>query len=113
MSDQDNFYVRYYVGHRGKFGHEFLEFEFRSTGRLRYANNSNYKNDTMIRKEAWVFMCISAWFSAAHTCESNQQTLYWLFILFLYIKFTISFQVHCGRRIEIVWCSILFFSRVW
>ncbi|CAD7937422.1 unnamed protein product [Amoebophrya sp. A25] len=52
--EEPNFYVRYYVGHRGKFGHEFLEFELRSTGRLRYANNSNYKNDTMIRKEAYV-----------------------------------------------------------
>eukprot|EP01071_Lankesteria_metandrocarpae_P003892 Lankesteria_metandrocarpae@DN3248_c0_g1_i1.p1 len=50
----DELYVRYYVGHKGKFGHEFLEFEFRSDGRLRYANNSNYKNDTMIRKEAYV-----------------------------------------------------------
>ena len=39
------------VGHKGKFGHEFLEFEIRPDGRLRYANNSNYKNDTMIRKE--------------------------------------------------------------
>ena len=48
---EDEFYVRYYVGHKGKFGHEFLEFEFRPDGRLRYANNSNYKNDTMIRKE--------------------------------------------------------------
>merc|ERR1712080_576160 len=38
----------------GKFGHEFLEFEMRPDGRLRYANNSNYKNDTMIRKEAYV-----------------------------------------------------------
>ena len=85
-----DFYVRYYVGHKGKFGHEFLEFEFRPDGKLkeyaleqylrfffflgfdsfmfilrfsrlnfvipllgklRYANNSNYKNDTMIRKE--------------------------------------------------------------
>ena len=53
MGDEE-FYVRYYVGHKGKFGHEFLEFEFRSDGRLRYANNSNYKNDTMIRKEAFV-----------------------------------------------------------
>eukprot|EP01066_Platyproteum_vivax_P006792 Platyproteum_vivax@DN2495_c0_g1_i1.p1 len=52
-SDQD-FYVRYYVGHKGKFGHEFLEFEFRPDGRLRYANNSNYKNDIMIRKEVYV-----------------------------------------------------------
>jgi len=50
----DEFYIRYYVGHQGKFGHEFLEFEIRPDGRLRYANNSNYKNDTMIRKEAYV-----------------------------------------------------------
>lgn len=47
----DNFYCRYYVGHKGKFGHEFMEFEITSDGRLRYSNNSNYKNDTMIRKE--------------------------------------------------------------
>ncbi|XP_003384458.1 PREDICTED: protein mago nashi homolog [Amphimedon queenslandica] len=46
-----DFYLRYYTGHKGKFGHEFLEFEFRPDGRLRYANNSNYKNDQMIRKE--------------------------------------------------------------
>ena len=51
--------MRYYVGHKGKFVHEFLEFEFRPDGKLRfvlrlyngyntldlrYANNSNYKN---------------------------------------------------------------------
>lgn len=53
MADMD-FYVRYYTGHKGKFGHEFLEFEFRPDGLLRYANNSNYKNDTLIRKEAFV-----------------------------------------------------------
>ncbi|ORX54179.1 hypothetical protein PIROE2DRAFT_65729 [Piromyces sp. E2] len=50
----DEFYVRYYVGHMGRFGHEFLEFEFRPDGKLRYANNSNYKNDSMIRKEVYV-----------------------------------------------------------
>lgn len=83
------FYLRYYVGHKGKFGHEFLEFEFRPDGKdliqqlntlrknyhwrfllllgkLRYANNSNYKNDVMIRKEvsklAWCEFCRSfAW----------------------------------------------------
>jgi len=49
-----DFYVRYYVGHKGKFGHEFLEFEFRPEGKLRYANNSHYKNETMIRKEVFV-----------------------------------------------------------
>merc|ERR1711937_1020747 len=52
----EEFYVRYYVGHKGKFGHEFLEFEFRPDGRLRYANNSNYKSASanMIRKEVYV-----------------------------------------------------------
>uniref|UniRef100_A0A8C2UI19 Protein mago nashi homolog n=1 Tax=Chinchilla lanigera TaxID=34839 RepID=A0A8C2UI19_CHILA len=43
---ENDFYLRYYMGHKGKFGHEFLEFE--------YANISNYKNDVMIRKEAYV-----------------------------------------------------------
>lgn len=50
----DDFYLRYYVGHKGKFGHEFLEFECRPDGKLRYANNSNYKNDTLIRKEVFL-----------------------------------------------------------
>ncbi|KAK4798021.1 hypothetical protein SAY86_030347 [Trapa natans] len=54
QEESDEFYVRYYVGHKGKFGHEFLEFEFRPDGKLRYANNSNYKNDIMIRKEVWL-----------------------------------------------------------
>jgi protein mago nashi len=31
----DEFYVRYYIGHKGKFGHEFLEFEFRPDGQVR------------------------------------------------------------------------------
>ena len=47
-------YLRYYVGHRGKFGHEFLEFEIRDDGRVRYANSSNYKSDLTIRKEVYV-----------------------------------------------------------
>jgi protein mago nashi len=42
------------VGHKGRFGHEFLEFEFRPNGKLRYANNSRYKNETIIRKEVFV-----------------------------------------------------------
>lgn len=52
--DDDSFYLRYYVGHKGKFGHEFVEFEMQPSGKLRYANNSNYKNDSMIRKEVHV-----------------------------------------------------------
>ncbi|KXZ54205.1 hypothetical protein GPECTOR_5g299 [Gonium pectorale] len=54
----DDFYLRYYVGHRGKFGHEFLEFEFNKDGRLRYANNSNYKNDEIITREAYVSQAV-------------------------------------------------------
>ena len=50
----NQFYCRYYVGHKGRFGHEFLEFEIRNDGRVRYANNSNYKSDLMIRKEVFV-----------------------------------------------------------
>ncbi|KAJ8106225.1 hypothetical protein OPT61_g9678 [Boeremia exigua] len=47
-------------GHQGRFGHEFLEFDFRVLGdgrsaSARYANNSNYRNDSLIRKE----MCVS------------------------------------------------------
>ncbi|CAG9977717.1 unnamed protein product [Clonostachys byssicola] len=50
------FYIRYYSGHMGRFGHEFLEFDFRVVGDgrsavARYANNSNYRNDSLIRKE--------------------------------------------------------------
>lgn len=30
----DQFYLRYYVGHTGKYGHEFLEFEFRPDGEV-------------------------------------------------------------------------------
>jgi len=51
----DEFYVRYYVGHKGRFGHEFIEFELVGlSGKLRYANNSNYAGEKMIRKEVYV-----------------------------------------------------------
>ncbi|CAG8908335.1 unnamed protein product [Penicillium egyptiacum] len=53
----ENFYLRYYSGHSGRFGHEFLEFDLRtisegSSAAVRYANNSNYRNDSLIRKES-------------------------------------------------------------
>lgn len=38
-SSTQDFYLRYYIGHKGKFGHEFLEFEFRPDGKLRFVNN--------------------------------------------------------------------------
>lgn len=74
------FYLRYYVGHKGKFGHEFLEFEFRPDGKLRYANNSNYKNDTMIRKE--VFVSPSVLREARRIIQDSEVCLYPAFLLF-------------------------------
>ena len=35
--DADDFYLRFYIGHKGKFGHEFFEFEFQPDG----VENSN------------------------------------------------------------------------
>ena len=58
----DDFYCRYYVGHKGQFGHEYCEFEIFGTGKLRYANNSNYKKDVMIRKEAKISKSVIAEF---------------------------------------------------
>ncbi|KAK3352928.1 Mago nashi protein-domain-containing protein [Lasiosphaeria hispida] len=83
-ANNEPFYLRYYSGHSGRFGHEFLgmrcskpvvwvfgpakltlarslEFDFRAVGdgrsaTARYANNSNYRNDSLIRKE----MCVSS-----------------------------------------------------
>jgi hypothetical protein len=54
QEENGEFYLRYHVGHIGKHGHEFFEFEFTRDGKLQYANNSNYKNDTMIRKQVYV-----------------------------------------------------------
>ena len=39
------------MGHEGKFGHEFIEFELHPSGLLRYANDSAYKRDALIRKQ--------------------------------------------------------------
>jgi protein mago nashi len=50
----EDFYVRYYVGHRGKFGHEYLQFEFLPDGLLRYSNASNYRKDQVIKKQVYV-----------------------------------------------------------
>lgn len=75
--DVGEFYVRYYVGHKGKFGHEFLEFEFRPDGKLRYANNSNYKNDTMIRKE--VFLTPAALRECRRIITDSEVCRYFLF----------------------------------
>ena len=56
--EDSEFYLRYYVGHNGRYGHEFLEFELLPDGKLRYGNNSSYKRDGMIRKHSIQFICI-------------------------------------------------------
>jgi protein mago nashi len=62
------------VGHKGKFGHEFMEFEFKPDGRLRYANNSNYKNDVMIRKEGAPCSSPPSPGGLTHPCERSTLT---------------------------------------
>lgn len=46
-------YLRHYSGHVGSYGHEFIEFEI-SQGRLRFALNSNYRNEGLIRREMFL-----------------------------------------------------------
>jgi hypothetical protein len=41
------------IGHRGAYGHEFLDLEVDATGKLKYHNNSEYKSDQLIRKEGY------------------------------------------------------------
>lgn len=50
-TNTNTFYLRYIIGHRDNvFGKEFLEFEIRSNGLLRYANESRYKRSRGIYK---------------------------------------------------------------
>ncbi|KAJ1936407.1 hypothetical protein GGF37_005621 [Kickxella alabastrina] len=51
MEKTDDFYIYYYSGHQGRFGNEFFRFEITSNGHLQYANNSNYRRDSIIRKQ--------------------------------------------------------------
>lgn len=44
-----DFYLRYYVGHAGRFGHEFLEYEIREDGTIRYGNHSKYRDKTAMQ----------------------------------------------------------------
>jgi protein mago nashi len=90
------FYVRYYVGHKGKFGHEFLEFEFRPDGKLRYANNSNYKNDTMIRKE--VFLTQAALRECRRIISDSE------------VSFVLGFVLSLSLSLLLFFSSSLFFS---
>ena len=66
MSNED-FYVRYYVGHKGKFGHEFLEFEFRPDGKARRSPRLL----ELLRIQAWL------WRGAERTVRMGCETLAW------------------------------------
>ncbi|KAJ2775110.1 hypothetical protein IWQ57_000535 [Coemansia nantahalensis] len=50
MAAADDFSMYFYSGHKGRYGHEFFRFEIDGQGRLKYANNSNYRRDSIIRK---------------------------------------------------------------
>lgn len=45
-------YIRYYAGHAGRYGSEYIEFELREDGQLRYTNNSQYRMESIIKKQA-------------------------------------------------------------
>ena len=49
--DKKTFYLRYYIGHQGRYGHEFMEITLDGNGVLRYSNVSNYKKSASIQKE--------------------------------------------------------------
>ncbi|XXG98061.1 hypothetical protein Hte_004379 [Hypoxylon texense] len=93
-SSSEPFYIRYYSGHSGRFGHEFLdttwiragdankaaEFDIRVVGDgrsavARYANNSNYRNDSLIRKESACSYSPSGASSASSASSSAQTKL--------------------------------------
>ncbi|KAI9472600.1 protein mago nashi putative [Coemansia mojavensis] len=51
MPKTHEFSIYFYTGHKGRFGHEFFRFEIDKQGYLKYANNSNYRRDSIIRKQ--------------------------------------------------------------
>lgn len=52
-----------------------MEFEFRADGKLRYANNSNYKKDSMIRKEG--SCCPSLSMGAIYAGDDRRHRYLW------------------------------------
>jgi protein mago nashi len=50
MAETEDFFLRYYIGHKGAYGHEYLDFEVDASGKLKYLNHSKYKNDSLISK---------------------------------------------------------------
>lgn len=52
MADNEDFFIRYYIGHKGAYGHQYLDFEIDSNGKLKYLNNSQYKSDSLISKQS-------------------------------------------------------------
>lgn len=59
------FYLRFYSGgyREEEYGHEFLEFDIRHNpgdnyATLRYANQSNYRNEELIRKQVCISMLV-------------------------------------------------------
>ena len=47
---EEDFYLRYHAGQRGRCGLEYLEFEVFHGGKLRYVNKSSYDRDFLCRE---------------------------------------------------------------
>ena len=50
----DDFYLRFYAEKKGKNGQDFLEVEFHQDGRMSYAYASRKKEQSVVRREAFV-----------------------------------------------------------
>ena len=50
----DDFYLRFYAEKKGKYGQDFLEVEFHHDGRMSYAYASRKKEQSVVRREAFV-----------------------------------------------------------
>ncbi len=56
IHEEDTIFLRYYVGHKGEFGHEYFEIECNEQGRIRYTNSSMYKKDGLITRQGFEFI---------------------------------------------------------
>lgn len=71
------YYVRYYSGHTGRYGNQFLQFQLKEDGTLKYANNSHYRNENIIKKQARIAPAvldeIKRLIVSSSICESNDE----------------------------------------
>lgn len=75
--NSDLYYVRYYSGHTGRYGNQFLQFQLKEDGTLKYANNSHYRNENIIKKQARIAPAVldevKRLIVSSNVCECNDE----------------------------------------